>query len=207
MKGSIYLIGGGEIRKGETTEIDNELKEIAPANGTLAFFGTAAGDSPEYTKAIESVFKSNFNIIAPTEKNGPELALSAIRAASIIYLGGGKTELLLNLFEKWKLVQPLRDALDSGVHLVGMSAGALAASAWYFHEDVGSMELRRGWNLVPACVLVHAREHSVARAKILWGDSQDASTLPFIAIGEGAAWCVNPSSAQKIGNGEIWQSD
>lgn len=205
MKGTIYLIGGGEIRRGETAEIDNELKELAPTNGVLAFFGTAARDSLEYSKTIESVFKNELKVITPTEKDGREFALSAIHTASIIYLGGGTTELLLDLFEKWRLIEPLRDALNRGAHLVGMSAGAQALSAWYFHEDEDFMELRRGWNLVPVCVLVHANEYSVARAKILWEESQTESSIPFIAIGEGTAWRVSPSDAQKIGNGEIWK--
>lgn len=207
MKGSIYLIGGGEIRKGETAEIDNELKEITSANATLAFFGTAAGDSPEYINSIESVFKSNLNVIAPTEKDGPEFALSAINSASIIYLGGGTTELLLDLFEKWKLVQPLRHALDRGTNLVGMSAGAQALSTWYFCENGDSMELRQGWSLVSACILVHAHQNSSARARMLWEGSRDANANPFIAIGEGAAWRINLLGAQKIGGGEIWYTE
>ncbi len=206
MKGSIYLIGGGEIGKGETAKIDNELIEITPADKTLVFFGTAAGDNREYINTIESVFKSNLKVIAPTEKDGPEFALSSINSASIIYLGGGTTELLLNLFEKWRLVQPLRHALSRGAHLVGMSAGAQALSAWYVHEDENSMELRRGWGFVSSCILVHADQNSSAQAEVLWGDSQDANQNPFIAIGEGAAWRVNPSGALKIGTGKIWHS-
>ncbi len=203
MIGSIYLIGGGEIRKGETVEIDNELKEICPANSTFVFFGTAAGDSPEYIHTIESIFKSNFKIIAPTEKDGPEFALSAIKSASIIYLGGGTTKLLLDLFEKWELVQPLREALNRDVHLVGMSAGALALSTWYLHEEGDSMELRRGWGFASVCTLVHAQKDSSARAQIIWKGNKDAHATPLIAIGEGAAWRISSHDTQKVGSGEI----
>lgn len=203
MKGSIYLIGGGEIRKGETTTIDNELKTLALPNSTLVFFSTAAGDSLDYINTIEYVFGSTLEIIAPKESDGLAFALSAIDSASIIYLGGGSTELLLNHFNKWNLVPALKQALDRGAHLVGMSAGALALSTWYIHEDKNIMEVRRGWGLVPACTLVHAHHDSSSRAESLWKDNQEAKAYTFLAIGEGASWCISQTGEQKIGDGEI----
>ncbi len=203
MKGSIYLIGGGEIRKGETAAIDDELKNLTPPNSTLVFFSTAASDSQEYINTIEAVFGSTFKIIAPKESDGLAFALSAINSASIIYLGGGSTELLLNHFDKWNLVPALKQVLGRGVHLVGMSAGALALSSWYINEDKNIMELRRGWGLVSACTLVHAHQDSSSRAESLWKDNQEAKTYKFLAIGEGASWRVNQTGEQKIGDGEI----
>ncbi len=206
MKGSIYLIGGGEIRKGETVEIDNELREIVPETSTFVFFATAAGDSSDYIHTIKSVFGDKLHVIAPTEADGPEFAISAIQSASIIYLGGGTTQLLVDLFVKWGLVQHLERARERGVHLVGMSAGALALSTWYIDENENNMELRQGWGLVPACVLVHAKQDSSTRAENIWKDSKEAYSNLFLAIGEGAAWRINTTDAQKIGNGDIWKS-
>ncbi len=207
MKGSIYLIGGGEIRDGETIEIDLELKRIAPTKSTFVFFGTAANDNINYINSIKSIFEDRFNVIAPTEKDGPEYAISAIQSASIIYLGGGTTELLLNLFDKWGLVNHLTLALDRGVHIAGMSAGAQALSSCYVHEDGGPVELRRGWGFVPVCILVHANKDSFVRAKTLWRNDKYAYSNYLAAIGEGVAWCVESSGARKIGGGKIWNLD
>lgn len=205
MKGSLYLIGGGEIRTGETAEIDDVLKTIAPKGTKFVFFGTAAGDSLGYTNSIKSVFSDDYCVIVPTEQDGPEFARSAIESASIIYLGGGKTDLLLDLFEKWKLVELLQNALDRGTHLVGMSAGAQALSTWYAHEDGSSMELQRGWGFLPLCTLVHAHMDSIAHIKKTWEENIDLHENSLIAIGEAAAWCVSPTGTQKIGPGKVWQ--
>lgn len=207
MKGSIYLIGGGEIRKGEIAEIDNELKEIAGKDSTLVFFGTASGDSPDYIKTIQTVFGEEMKVITPTLDDGIEFSISAINSASIIYLGGGDTDLLLDHFEKWELVKHLETALLRGAHVVGMSAGALALSTWYIDEHNDQMELRRGWGFVPACVLVHANVESKARAEGIWSKSPDAHKTTFIAIGEGAGWRINPVDEGRVGSGNIWKID
>lgn len=207
MKGHVYLIGGGEIRKGETIRIDNELKKLVSTNKEFVFFGAASGDSLDYRNSMEAAFKDDFKFIAPTEKDGAEFARSVIHTASVIYLGGGDAEKLLARFEKWNLISSLRDALDRGVCLVGMSAGAQAISAWYVHEDGDLVEIRRGWGLIPVCVLVHASRSTSIRAKSIWENDSSACLLPLIAIGEGAAWCVHPSSSRKIGDGNMWRFD
>lgn len=207
MKGFIYLVGGGEIRNGETREIDNEVQGLVDERSTLVFFGRASGDSANYRKAIESVFGDKLNVIAPTIDDGIAFSRSAIESASIIYLGGGDTDLLMDFFDKGGLVEDLKSALQRGVHVVGMSAGALAMAAWYVHEHNELMELRRGWGLVPACVLVHAHEESVPRAVELWRGSRDARVDPFIAIGERAGWRLDAAGGRSVGDGKIWNVD
>jgi len=200
MKGNLYLIGGGEIRNGETIEIDNTLKTVAPKGTNFVFFGTAAGDNQDYINSIKSVFNDHFNVIAPTIEDGPEFAHAAIKDASIIYLGGGTTELLLNLFEKWELIDSLHDALNHGTHLVGMSAGAQALSSWYIHENGNSMDLRQGWGFLSVCVLVHANPNSIDRATKLWKINTDLQKTPLLTIEETAMWYVYSTGMQKIGS-------
>ncbi len=204
MIGSIYLIGGGEIRNGETLEIDNELKKIAPEKSTFVFFGTAANDNINYINTIRTTFGDWFNVVAPTEEDGLQFAVSSIQSASVIYLGGGVTQSLIDHFEKWQLIEHLIVAHNRGAHIAGMSAGALALSSWYVHEEDHVMELRRGWGLVPLCTLVHAQQDSVLTAETIWRDKKNTHPHSFVAIGEGAAWCIHPNGAKKIGSGEIW---
>ncbi len=204
MKGSVYLIGGGELREGETLEIDNELKRMAPQGATFVFFPTAAQDSLDYIKSIRQVYGDRFKVVAPTEESGPEFAVSAIESASVIYLGGGATELLLNLFNRWDLTKHLVAALERGSLIAGMSAGAQALSSWYVHQEDGVLELRQGWGIVPVCVLVHAKQESLFQAERLWRLNQGAHSEQLLAIGEGAAWHIGPSGSQSKGCGAIW---
>lgn len=204
MEGSVYLIGGGEIGKGETLEIDKELKKRAARGGVFVFFGTAANNSPAYLNKIRQVYGDSFNVLAPTEEGGRDFAISAIESASVIYLGGGTTELLLDLFARWDLTKHLVTALDRGALVAGISAGAQALSSWYIHEEDGPMELRQGWGIVPACVLVHAKQESLLQAKSLWRNNRDICADQLVAIGDGAAWNVGPSGTESKGRGQIW---
>lgn len=205
MQGYIYLIGGGEIANGETKEIDNVIKQDATEKSSFVFFGTAAGDNAGYATAIQSVFGDRFNIVVATEEKGRKFAIDAINNSSVIYIGGGTTELLINLFEKWKLVDVLRQALKQGASIVGMSAGAQALSRWYIHEADSSMELRRGWGFVPVCLLVHANKESAKRAIAFWQRDENAKCYNFLAIGECSAWRISSLGEKKIGHGEIWR--
>lgn len=208
MIGSIYLIGGGELRDGETHGIDERLKSAAPKESTFVFFGSAAHDSSEYAAAIESVFGNTFEVVVPTAKKGREYAIDAIKSASVIYLGGGNTDLLMRLFSEWNLVEHLIAALKRGAHIVGMSAGAQALSTWYIHEEGDhAVEVRKGWGIVPIGVQVHANQNSFAKAKALWTNFHGSSEYSFVAISEGTAWYIDTSGEHTIGDGTIWELD
>jgi len=207
MIGSIYLIGGGELRKGETQQIDEHLKSLAPQGSTFVFFGTAAQDSSEYAATIESAFGDTFEVVVPTVRKGREYAINAIRTASVIYLGGGDTDLLMRLFSEWNLVEHLITALKRGAHIAGMSAGAQALSTWYIHDDDDVVEVRKGWGIVPIAVQVHANQNSFAKAKVVWANFHEADKYSFVAIGECAAWCVDSSGEHNVGHGAIWKLD
>lgn len=207
MTGSIYLIGGGGIRDGETHQIDEELKSLASEGSNFVFFGFAAQDSVEYSNTITSVFGDKFTVLVPTEEKGRDYAISAIKSASVIYLGGGDTDRLIRLFSEWGLVEYLTSALDRGVHIAGMSAGALALSSWYIHEDNNVFEMRKGWGIAAVGTLVHANQDSFGKAKSLWADLHRDNECSFVAIGESAAWRISTSGEQKIGSGDIWRMD
>ncbi len=205
MTGSIYLIGGGELREGETHQIDKDLKSLAPRGSTFVFFGFAAQDSIEYADAIRSVFGDKFRVLVPTQEKGREYAISAIKSASIIYLGGGATDRLMRLCSEWNLVKHIVEALERGTHVAGMSAGALALSSWYIDEESDAIEIKEGWKIVQACVQVHADEDSINKAKSIWADFHESNTNPFVAIGERAAWVISSSGERKVGDGIVWK--
>jgi hypothetical protein len=204
MTGTIYLIGGGEVRYAETHEIDEELKSLAPAGSTFVFLGFAAQDSSDYADTITSIFGDKFEVLVPTEKKGRDYAIDALKSASIIYLGGGNADLLMRLVAKWDLLIDLTAAIGRGVHIAGMSAGAQALSSWYICEDKGKFEARKGWGIVPVCVQVHASQDFFDKAKASWIDSSDAGIYTFLAIGERAAWRVDSRNEQQVGSGAVW---
>lgn len=206
MSGTIYLIGGGELRNGDTHLIDEDILSLKPEGSTFVFFGFAAQDSADYAAAITSAYGNKYTVVVPTVAKGREFAIDAIKSAAIIYLGGGDTERLMRIFAEWGLVDHLHAAIDRGAHVAGMSAGAQALSTWYVHEENDIFELRKGWGFVPYSILVHANPASCNKAKLLLSDHGVSGVHAFVAIGEGAAWRVSGFEATKVGLGKVLDS-
>ena len=202
MSGNIYLIGGGELKNGETRLIDEDILSLSTQGSVFVFFGFGSGDNNEYANTIISVYGSKFKVIVPTESKGKDFTIDAIKSASIIYLGGGNADQLLRVFAEWGLVEHLTAAINRGAHVAGMSAGAQALAAQYIDEDNGPIKLREGWGIVPFCVIVHTNQTSFKKAKLLW--SEGGMTRPLIAVGESAAWRICTTNAEKIGRGKVW---
>ncbi len=204
---NIFLIGGGEIAKGETREIDEAIMKSAPKGSSFVFFGTAAGDAEGYGDIMRKTFGDYFNVTIAAEARGREFSENAIKNASIIYLGGGTTKFLMDHFEKWNLIPLLVEAIERGAVVVGMSAGAQALAAWYVHEDDESQKIRKGWNITGESigVLVHATDDSFKRAQKLISGSEYAN-FKLYGIAEGAALLINEKGSDftRIGKGEIW---
>lgn len=205
MPGHILLIGEGEIAKGETKIIDDKLKSLIPVGSKLLFFPTAAGDSDGYIQTIRQVFGDVFEVVSVTEAQGREYALEQLQTAQAVYLGGGRTELLLDLFKKWDLTTALRGLLDRGGVVAGMSAGAQALSTAYTDFDAtAQMETKTGWNFSKVYCLVHAKEEQIAKAFNAYQQSGRQTDVSFVAIGERAAWHIHDGGSEKIGEGPVW---
>jgi hypothetical protein len=86
-----------------------------------------------------------------------------------------------------------------------MSAGAEALSSWYINKEDDALEIRKGWGIASACVLVHATQDSVNKAKSTWDNFDKDGSCPFIAISERAALRIDSEGEQKIGDGNIWR--
>lgn len=204
MSSILYLIGGGELRNGDTQLIDEDIMSQAPQDSTFVFFGFASNDSTDYANTIKSVYGDKYTVVIPTVAKGRKYAIDAIKSAAVIYLGGGNTEQLMKIFAQWGLVQYLHAAIDRGTHVAGMSAGAQALSEWYVHEENDIFELRKGWGVVQLGVLVHANPTSYDKAALLWSDHGMSGAYSFIAIGESAAWRISGVEKNKVGLGSIW---
>lgn len=201
---TIYLIGGGEIHKGETAAIDADIKKSARPGSVFTFFPTAAYDSEGYIQRITEVYDNDFKIINPTVAQGAQFAIDAIKQASVIYLGGGVTKELMDRFSDLRLVEHLFDALDRGVVIVGISAGALALSEYYIHEeDDGTLELKKGWGIIPTCTIVHAKQNIFEKAVAEFRSALPAN-LPFNGIPECLALKYEGAKVSVVGVGEVW---
>jgi dipeptidase E len=149
MKGRIIAIGGGRMRvpaaEVETTAIDAEIVRLANRRRPrLLFIPTASEDDPEYTAAITRQFGKRFGCRVETlELIANPLSHSrtaaAIGSADIIYVGGGNTLRMMNLWRRLGVDIELDRARRRGAVLCGLSAGAIC---WFRQGNSDSRKFR-----------------------------------------------------------------
>ena len=139
------LIGGGEVGRGrssyETKEIDEEIvKMTEKENPTFLFIGLASSFSDSYYDTMKKIYKDlgctpvylkKKNII-----NNPDIVKDKILNADIIYICGGDTVKLINDIKDYKIDKLLKEALNKGTVLAGMSAGAILLSNKGFSDSL-----------------------------------------------------------------------
>lgn len=190
------------MRDGETALIDRAIRAAAPSGARFVFFPAAAADHPGYGQTVKKVFGRRFRVRMITAVDGVKSPRAAMRTAAVIYLGGGKTELLLKQFRAWRLLPALRAAHARGAVLVGMSAGAEALAAKFIDFSVRRPTLRRGWGIAPVCILVHATN---AKVRAVRSVGNRLSTTPIWGVGERAAIVIQGDRIRKVGSGRLWR--
>lgn len=135
MKKIIIAIGGGEIRNKTTLKIDGFIAEEAKKRAgdkraVALFLGTASHDSMPYFNSFRKIYTSIFDIKADVallvygEMNDDKIR-DKINSADCIYVGGGDTKFMLDVWRKRGIDKLLCDAYNRGVIISGLSAGAI----------------------------------------------------------------------------------
>lgn len=146
----IVAIGGGEIgRPGfpvETTKIDEEIIRLTgKSKPKLLFIPTASSDSEGYAKVVEKHFGTNLGCKVDTlfllnQKLSIKEIEDKILNTDMVYVGGGNTLKMMNVWRKYGVDKILVKAGEKGVVLSGVSAGAIC---WF---RSGSSDSRRFTN-------------------------------------------------------------
>ena len=142
----IIAIGGGEIRTAESFEIDKEIIHLSEkAKPRLLFIPTASSDSEGYVDTIQNYFGKKLHCEIDTlyllEKNlTPKEIERKILNTNIIYVGGGNTLKMMNVWRKNGIDNIIKKAVKKGIVLSGVSAGAIC---WFKY---GSSDSRRFYN-------------------------------------------------------------
>jgi dipeptidase E len=128
MPGSIVALGGGGFSQDPgDPRLDAYILSLARRERPrVCFVGTASGDAPTYSQKFFRAFARHHDAVAD------ELALferddrdprAFVLAQDVVYVGGGNTANLLAVWRVHGLGQILREALDAGAVLCGISAG------------------------------------------------------------------------------------
>jgi len=145
---NIIAIGGGSIGLGETESIDRELIRLAGKEQPNALFiPTASGDDLGYAREFAATY-SRYGCSTETLLLHSGGDPQKILEADLIYVGGGNTKMMLEVWRERGVDRLLRDHLDAGKPAGGLSAGALCwfrvgNSDWPLYEGIPGVNTAR----------------------------------------------------------------
>jgi len=147
---NIVAIGGGELRSRETFEIDTFIRDLSGKSAPkVLFIPTASNDAAGYCEVFSEVYGKELgcsvnDLRLMTQQPGKNEIEDKLFNADVIYVGGGNTKNMLEVWEKNNLNTLLAQIADSGTILSGLSAGAIC---WFEkgHSDYELFENENNW--------------------------------------------------------------
>ena len=155
----INAIGGG----GFTHQLDESLDQFVidqskKSKNKIGFLATASKDDENKINLFYKRYQntkselSHFNLTSATD-GFSEWILNK----DIIYIGGGNTVFMLNIWKKNKLENIFKDAYEKGIILSGVSAGAVCWFDWILSDSAGpGYNPIRGINLISGSCTPHS---------------------------------------------------
>ncbi len=126
----IIAIGGGEVSQNQTYDIDKFIVESSKKEKpNFLFIPTASKDAEPYIETIHHLYKglgckTDTLYLSHVEVNREEVN-QKIESADIIYVGGGNTAYMMEVWEQYAVDKALIRAYKSGKVLSGLSAGSI----------------------------------------------------------------------------------
>ncbi len=163
----IFAIGGGDMCGGETIELDREfVARTGKQSPRVLFIPTASGDDSGYAEGFASIYGGRLGChtdVLYLLSDGFEL--DKIARADAIYVGGGNTKMMLEVWTDTGALAILDRVIREGTPVGGLSAGAICwfrvgNSDWPQYENIPDVNTARlpGMNLVDLVVCPHTRD-------------------------------------------------
>lgn len=214
MERKLVAIGGGKIPKWsfvtkddkeieyETKAIDEEIVRISgKVKPRFLFIGTASRENEDYYNAIKEIYEglgavvqqlslNEFNEMHETKEEFITRIREIILSADIIYVGGGNTEHMIEVWREFYIEDILKEALSEGTVLAGFSAGSYIMFKCNY-------ELIEGMNLISMVNIVHYDEKNDEK-KEEFKNTVLEKRIPGIALDNGIALEVIDDSVRII---------
>ena len=184
----IIAIGGG----GFTHQVDESLDQFVvdqskKTNNKIGFLATASNDDKKKISLFYNRFEnteselSHFNLTS--DVNGfSEWILNK----DIVYIGGGNTKFMLEIWKNNMLENIFKKAYESGIILSGVSAGAVCWFEWILSDSVSpGFKPLKGINLISGSCTPHSS--NIKRINQFELDIKNNKLPSGIAIDDGVA--------------------
>lgn len=170
----------------------------------VLFIPTASSDDPSYIEMVSTMVPrlgAEFDVMRMADiPQGRHL----IAAADAIYVGGGNTKMMLDLWRRHDLHHWLRAAADAGVPIGGVSAGAicwarLCNSDWPLYEQIPGVATAPleglGWIDLALCPHTSGEGHRLADFTAMFAWTRGVG----IGLDDGTALEIRDSHYRIIG--------
>jgi len=184
----IVAIGGGGFTHQTDEGLDQFfLDQCNKEKIKLGFLATASKDDKSKIDLFYKKFKNNdldlshFNLTQKIDGFS-----SWIFSKDIIYVGGGNTSFMLDLWGKNNLDKVFKKAYENGIILAGVSAGAVCWFDWILSDSIGlSLKPLKGISLISGSCTPHSSvEKRINQFEL---NIKNEELPPGIAIDDGVA--------------------
>ena len=163
------------------------IDKLKNTNNKIGFLATASKDDEKkislfYKRFENTEFElSHFNLTSNI--NGFS---EWLMSKDLVYIAGGNTVFMLEIWKKNKLEHIFKDAYEKGTILSGISAGAVCWFDWILSDSVGpGFKPLRGINLISGSCTPHSS--NIERINQFESDIKNNKLPQGIAIDDGVA--------------------
>ena len=183
----IAIGGGGFTHESDDTLDQFFLDQCRKKKIKLGFLATASKDDKEKINLFYKKFEnknlelSHFNLTQKIDGFS-----SWILNKDIIYVGGGNTSFMLDIWRKNSLDKIFKKAYENGIVLAGVSAGAGCWFDWILSDSVGpGLKPLKGISLISGSCTPHSSEEK--RINQFELNIKNGELPPGLAIDDGVA--------------------
>ena len=183
----IAIGGGGFTHESDSTLDQFFLDQCIKKKIKLGFLATASKDDVKKISLFYKKFEnknlelSHFNLTQKIDGFS-----SWILNKDIIYVGGGNTSFMLDIWRKNSLDKIFKKAYENGIVLAGVSAGAGCWFDWILSDSVGpGLKPLKGISLISGSCTPHSSEEK--RINQFELNIKNGELPPGLAIDDGVA--------------------
>ena len=187
-KKKIISIGGGGFTHETDESLDQfVLNQVNLKNFKIGFLPTASKDDQKKIDLFYKRFDNNYLQLSHfTLCSKIEGFKDWILNKDIVYVGGGNTSYMLEIWKKNNLIEIFKEAYNKGIILSGVSAGAICWFDWILSDSEGiGLKAIRGINLISGSCTPHSSKNE--RLKKFKNDIENSKMPKGIAIDDGVA--------------------
>jgi peptidase E len=186
----LVLVGGGDIRKEETKQIDSFIINQV-RDPVVLFIAIAAGDHEGYISSFQQYYASLGCkvIVSKFSEENKEKICNKISQANIIYFSGGDPKKLMDAIIEKNIRE---DLIGFEGVIVGYSAGAMVLGHQFnnYEKEItesDDLELYAGLNFVSNTVI---EPHFENKNRLLHLEKTMGKNDAAIGINDASAYCL-----------------